>query len=172
MKLHSPMTINGRAYKAGDSVTPWPIYAFFLVHMGMFGASGFLIAYSGDAPDVGFLYMHGGFACLVYLLFYLAIFGREEVKWMLVNAAIGVYGIWTEIDWLLSKFGKDANDYAWYVHVIPFLYWVLYTFLVWQLVLDFTKARGNPERRNLVKIGYVTIMLALYTTLWLARPPL
>ena len=150
-------------------VTPWPIYTFFLVHMGMFGASGFLIAYSGDAPDVGFLYMHGGFACLVYLLFYLAIFGREEVKWMLTNAAIGIFGIWTEIDWLLSKFDRHVSDYAWYVHVIPFLYWVLYTFLLWQVVLDVSKARGNPERRRIVRIGYVTVSLAFYTTLWLAR---
>ena len=88
---------------------------------------------------------------------------------MLTNAAIGIFGIWTEIDWLLSKFDRHVSDYAWYVHVIPFLYWVLYTFLVWQVVLDVTRARGNPERRKLVRAGYVVVMMTLYTTLWLAR---
>ena len=149
MKLHAPMTINGRAYKAGENAPMAMVYGFFLVHMGMFGLSGFLIAYSDDAPDVGFLYMHGGIAIVVYLAFYLAIFGRDEVRWMFTNAAIGLYGIWTEIDWLLSKFGKDPADYAWYVHVVPFVYWILYTFLLWQIVLDVIRARGDPARRRL-----------------------
>ena len=153
--------------RAGENAPMGLIYGFFLVHMGLFGLSGFLIAYADNAPDVGFLYMHGGIAIVVYLVFYLAIFGREQVGWMFANAGIGLFGIWTEIDWLLWLFGKDAADYAWYVHVIPFVYYVLYTFLIWQMVLDFTRARADEARRRRVRTTYVVISLAIYLTLWL-----
>ena len=56
------------------------IYLFFLVHMLMFGLSGFLMAYASDGPDITFLYMHGGFAILVYTIFYLVIFGVDQVR--------------------------------------------------------------------------------------------
>lgn len=168
MKLHSPMTINGRAYKAGDEAPMGMVYGFFLVHMGMFGGSGFLLAYGDTDAPVGMLYAHGGFACLIYLVFYLAIFGRERVQWMFVNAALGLFGIWCEIDWLLGLFGKHAADYPWYVHVIPFLYYVLYTFLVWQMVLDWTNASESPQREKTVKTAYVVVSLVLYGSFWLA----
>src|SRR3546814_4428460 len=50
------------------------IYPFFLFHMLMFGISGFVLAYGADG-DVAFLYMHGGIAIVVYLVFY---FARSE----------------------------------------------------------------------------------------------
>jgi hypothetical protein len=34
--------------------------------------------------------MHGGIAIVVYLVFYLVIFGLDEVKWMLINAVLDV----------------------------------------------------------------------------------
>ena len=47
---------------------PWKfIYPFFLVHMLMFSASGFFMAYNDKPAPVGFLYMHGGIAIVVYM---------------------------------------------------------------------------------------------------------
>lgn len=168
MKLHGPMTINGRAYRAGDDAPMGVIYAFFLVHMGLFGGSGFLMAYFADDVPLSMLYLHGGIAITVYVAFYLAIFGRERVQWMFVNAALGLFGIWAEIDWILSKFGKHAADFPWTVHVIPFTYYVLYTFLVWQMILDVTKARGDDTRERNVRFGYVLVSLLVYGAFWLA----
>ena len=68
----------------------WFIYLFFGIHMLMFGLSGFLMAYSSDGPGLGMVYMHGGIAILVYMVFYLTIFGRDEVQWMLINAGLAV----------------------------------------------------------------------------------
>src|SRR5690606_27486770 len=79
------------------------IYPFFLFHMLMFGISGFVLAYGADG-DVGFLYMHGGIAIVVYLVFYFAIFGREQVKWMFINAGLGILGIYSQIGWILGLF--------------------------------------------------------------------
>jgi hypothetical protein len=160
VKLHGSMTVNGRAYSSGDEISPWTVYPFFLLHMGAFGGSGFLMAYSG-AP-VEFLLLHGGIAIAVYLVFYLAIFGRDEVEWMFINAGLGLFGIVSQIDWLLSFFGKGVGDFAWYVHVIPCLYWILYTFLVRHMLLDVFHAREDDTRRAQVNWGFVGGSLAFY----------
>ena len=129
MKLHRDITINGKPYAAGMQVAGKFIYPFFLLHMGLFGLSGFLMAYAADDAPLHFLFLHGGIAIGVYLMFYLAIFGRDEVRWMLVNAALGLFGIYVEIGWLLSLFGKSPGDFGWMRHVVPFSYYILYTFL-------------------------------------------
>ena len=124
--------------------------------------SGFFMAYADDGPSVDFLYMHGGFAILVYSIFYLVLFGRDEVKWMFINAGLGFLGIYTQIGWLLSLFGKKIDDYPFYVHVIPFLYFILYTFLIRHAVLDIMKAREDEKRKKRVEYGYIFVSVAIY----------
>ena len=153
MKQRSDITINGKVHRKGEAAPMGFIYPFFLFHLGMFGLSGFFMAYGTYDVDLMFLYLHGGIAIVVYLVFYLVIFGLDEVRWMFINAAIGLFGIWTEIDWLLSLFGKHAADYSWKVHAIPFLYYVLYTCLLWQIVLVVTRARTEPGRE--MKVHYI-----------------
>lgn len=152
---------------SGGKSMPWFfVYPFFMVHMLMFGLSGFMMAYASDGPDIGFLYLHGGFAIVVYTIFYLAIFGVDKVRWMFINAALGLFGIYAQIDWILSAFGKSAKDFPPTVHVIPFLYYVLYTFLLYQLVLQVSGAHKNPHRKKLVEIIYVAASLTVYSWLY------
>ena len=169
MKLKGSLTINGRQFRSGEEVRWTTIYPFFFLHMGMFGGSGFFMAYSDKPAPIGFLYAHGGFAICIYLIFYLSIFGREEVKWMLINAALGVFGIYSEMSWIMSLAGKSMSSYPLYVHVIPFLYYVLYTFLLRQAVLDITGARSDETKRTAVERWYVAGSLALYMGFHLLR---
>ena len=167
MKLHGDITINGKLHKKGEDI-PWHfIYPFFGLHMLMFGGSGFLMAYFADDVDTAFLFMHGGIAILVYTVFYLVIFGVDEVKWMFGNALLGLYGIWCEIGWLLGLFGKEMADFPWYRHVTPFLYYILYTFLLRQLVLDLFHAREEGPRRRRIETIYVVASLVVYTLVYL-----
>ncbi len=162
MKAHSSITINGKHYPAGTELAWYAIYPFFLVHMLIFGLSGFFMAYANDAPSLSFLYLHGGFAIFIYLIFYLAIFGVGQVKWMFINAALGLFGIYAQISWILALFGKQADDYPVSVHVIPFLYYVLYTFLLYQMVLDVTGARKNPQKKRTVENIYIATSVLVY----------
>ena len=161
--------INGKPVQ-NPAAAKWFIYPFFGIHMLMFGLSGFLMAYGSNAPAVGFMYLHGGIAILVYLVFYVSIFGRDEIKWMAINAMLGVLGIYSQIGWILARFGKHIDDYPWYVHVTPFLYYVLYTFLLRQFLLDATRSRDNPTRRAWVNNAYVTLSLVVYGWMLLGRP--
>ncbi len=147
---------------------PFPgkfIFPFFLFHMLMFGGSGFLMAYSSDKPDLGFLYMHGGIAIVVYLVFYLVIFGPGKVGWMFIIAALGLFGIVAQIDFILALFGKRFDDFPLSVHVVPFIYYVLYTFLLYQAVLWITGANRTPSRRRWVESAYVVVSVVFYGSL-------
>src|SRR3546814_17322380 len=87
---------------------------------------------------------------------------------MFINAGLGILGIYSQIGWILGLFGRNADDYPAYVHVVPVLYYVLYTFLLRQLLLDVTRSRDNPGRRRLVEAAYVAVSLGIYgLTLWL-----
>lgn len=169
MELQGSIKINGKKYDKGDFI-PWTsVYPFFLLHMGMFGLSGFFMAYADSGPSLVFLYLHGGFACLVYVIFYVTIFGVDRVRWMFINAALGLFGIYAQIEWILARFGKQASDYSAAVHFIPFFYYVLYTFLLHQMVLDMFRARSDPRRRRVIDTLYVVISLVVYGLIWLGQ---
>ena len=170
MKLQEDIKINNRTYPRGTEVPWYKIYPFFLVHMLIFGGSGFLMAYGEMHVSLFFLYLHGGIAITVYTLFYVSIFGVDEVKWMFINALLGLLGIYSQIGWLLSLFGKRIGDYPVSVHVIPFLYFVLYTFLLRHAVMDITQSREDPLKKKRVENGYIVISLAVYLiSIWLER---
>lgn len=141
------------------------IYPFFLIHMLAFGASGFYMAYSGSKPPLDFLYMHGGFAIFIYIIFYLVIFGVDEIKWMFINAALGIFGIYSQIDWILSLFGRKVEEFSWFVHAVPFLYFILYTFLIRQMILDITKSRDDKKKKRFVEYSYVFATIGIYLIL-------
>ena len=54
-----------------------------------------------------------------------------------------------------------------YIHVIPFLYYILYTFLLRQAFIDFFHAREDPERRKAVNRIYVFFSVLLYAAIYL-----
>ena len=120
------------------------------------------MAYSGGQVPVPFLYVHGGLAIVVYTGFYIAIFGLDDVKWMFINAGLGLLGIYSQIGWLLSMFGRKIGDYPFYIHVIPFMYFVLYTFLIRHAILDITQSRDNEPRKKTVEYLYIAISIAVY----------
>lgn len=166
MILHGDMTMNGTDYKKGDYISPWKVFPFFLFHMLAFGVSGFFLAYFSNEP-VLFLYAHGGIAITFYLIFYVLIFGRDEVKWMFINAALGIFGLYAEIDTLLSFGDKTVKDFPFYVHVVPFMYYILYTFLLRQVVIEFTNSSGNEEKSQRVSYVYAGVSLLIYIGLYL-----
>ena len=78
---------------------------------------------------------------------------------------LGLFGIISQIDWLLSLFGRRVADYPVYVHVIPFLYFVLYTFLIRHALLDMLGAREDEAKRSRVEYSYVGVSVGLYLLL-------
>ena len=128
--------------------------------MLMFGGAGFFLAY-GPGADFGFNVLFSGFALVIYMVFYLTIFGLDEIKWLIINSALGLLGIVSQLDWILAIFGKSISDYPKSVHVIPFIYYVLYTFLLRRAVLHIFKANSGPRAR-IVDIAYVVISMLIY----------
>lgn len=137
------------------------MYIFFLLHMALFGISGFVLAYFVSGVDSSLLYIHGGVAISVYLIFYLYIFGVDAVTWMFINAGLGIFALYSQIGWILGLFGKNIGDFPITVHVIPFLYFILYIFLIRQIFIDFSGARKYPGRLPTANVSYVVASIVV-----------
>jgi hypothetical protein len=132
------------------------LYAFFFIHMAVFGGIQFYSSYLGGSSKVGAV------GVAVYLIFYLRLFGQDEVKWMLINAALGIFGIYGQIGFLLSLFGKKISDYSYHAHLMPFLYFMLYTFLIRRLVVDLVHWKFFKEKQQ---AEYAYIALSVFISI-------
>ena len=137
------------------------IYGFFLVHMGVFGTVGFVMAYSGGFTLFDNV-LFSGFAIFVYIIFYLVIFGLDEIFWLFVNSALGILGIVTQISWMLQWFGVRFESFPMSAHVIPTIYFILYTFLMRRAVLQLFGAHPGTRRKFFVDIAYIGVSLFVY----------
>lgn len=140
---------------------PRVTYLGFFPVMLLLGGGGFVMAYA-EAVSLAYLYVYNSLVMLGCVIAYLRVFGRDEVKWMFVNAALGALGISVELDWFLSFFAKKLSDYPIYIHAVPFLYYVFFTFLFRQLALDITDSRQDESRRAVVERWYVVASVLVY----------
>jgi len=129
--------------------------------MLVFGGMGFYFAYFNRHVDLSTLYLTGGFGVTIYTGFYLFMFGFDEVKWMFINALLGLLGIYSQVGWVLSIFGKKISDYPLQVNVVPFLYYVLYVFLLRHIVVDITKSGDDLKKKKRVEKYYIAISIAV-----------
>lgn len=168
MKLHDYLTINGKTYRKGESVPWFKIYPFFLIHIAIFGWPVFAGAYLAKTfviESVVFYHLLGSFAALIYVVFYEAMFGRDAVKWMFIDGILSSIGIYTVIGAWLALIDRNIHEYPLYRHVLPFVFYILYTFLIRQAFLDATKAREGKSRRRVMEFIYVGISITVYVTL-------
>ncbi|WP_237057402.1 hypothetical protein [Microbulbifer sediminum] len=142
------------------------LYPFFLFHMGVFGSVPFYQAYFSTDPSFSTIFLFGGFGLYVYIFFYNLIFGRDAIRWMFINAGLGIWGIYNELDILLGLTGRSLADFSPLYHLVPFAYYVMYTFLLRQGVIDLLGARQDETRRRKVEHGYIAISLLVYTGLY------
>ncbi|WP_193162565.1 hypothetical protein [Microbulbifer hainanensis] len=142
------------------------LYPFFMLHMLVFGGIGFYQAYFAREPSIVHLYLFGGFAIYVYLKFYRAIFGRDTIRWMFINAALGFWGLYNELALFLAFTGRSIENYSIIVHIIPFIYYIMYTFLLRQAVIDIFGARQDKSRKEKVERGYIGVSLAIFAGLY------
>lgn len=158
--------MSGQPYIESPGAQKDFLYPFFLFHMGIFGGISFYQAYFSSEPSFSIIYLFGGFGIYVYIFFYKLIFGREAVRWMFINAGLGIWGIYNELDLLLGFSGRSLGDYSVAWHLVPFTYYVLYTFLLRQAVIDLCGARNDKARRRRVEHAYIAISLLVYTALY------
>lgn len=137
------------------------VYGFFLFHMLAFGSAGFFMSYS-DRPDLTFNFLFSGFAIFVYIVFYLIFFGLDEIWWLFINSALGILGIMAALDWILFLFGTSTDHYSAQAHIIPAIYYVLYTFLLRRAILHLFHAEDGTRKKHIIDGLYIAGSLLLY----------
>lgn len=149
----------------GNDRRAWTfVYGFFLFHMLVFGFAGFFMSYGPD-PDLGFNFLFSGFAIFVYIVFYLIFFGLDEMGWLFINSGLGFLGILAQLDWILWLFGSDIGRYPMAAHIIPAIYYVLYTFLLRRAIMHAFHAKPGTRRKRIIERIYVAGSLLVYVPL-------
>ncbi|MCF7835225.1 hypothetical protein K9M48_04215 [Candidatus Gracilibacteria bacterium] len=145
------------------------IYIFFTIHVFGFGAAGFLLSYGEE--DLSSTFAMGGFAIFVYLVFYFVIFGWEDIKRMFINALIGIFGIYAWMGDILSLFDKNIDNFSRQYHIVPGVFFVIYTFLLRHALIDlsqslFSKKYGKEYGEKIgngffIGLGIASSLIAL-----------
>ena len=150
------------------------IYLFFIAHMGVFGTATFFLTYGEQ--NIEFATMFGGFAVFVYAIFYLVIFGFDELKWLFINSLLGVLGIYGWLEELAHYFLPNAvggeafvnTIYTKYTsfsqfpiawHLLPGTFFIMYEFLLRNFLIDLFGARKKTERKRSVGILFILISI-------------
>ena len=170
MKLIKPMQVNGIYWPKGTEVLWSDVYGIFVIHIFVNGIGIFVMAYNDEPGAVIPLYLFGLFTIPMYLHYYVKIFGFDEIKWMMINGALGGLSVYCQLDLFLSLFGLSVYNYPLFVNVLPASYFVIYTFLLRQAVLDLTEARDDKVKRRRVEFMFVIIsVLVSAVSFWLSR---
>lgn len=118
-----------------------------------------------DRPDLGFNLLFSGFAIFVYIVFYLIFFGLDEILWLFLNSVLGILGIMAALDWILFLFGSSTDRYPIEAHIIPAIYYVLYTFLLRRAILHVFHAEAGTSKKRIIEGIYVAGSLLIYLPL-------
>ena len=170
MKLLKPTKINGIYWPKGTEALWSDVYGVFVIHIFMFGTGAFIMAYSNKPAAVPALYAFGIFSIGMYLYNYINIFGLDEIKWMVINAALGGLSVYCQMDLLLSLFGRSVYNYPFYINAVPASYFVIYTFLLRQVALDLTESRDDKVMRRRVEFMFTIISVSVSAvSFWLSR---
>ena len=167
MKLKTDIGIGHKTYRKGSHLPWFRVYGLFLFTIAAIFWVVFDIIYLQRDSDLGFVLFFGLFIPALYLLAYRSIFGITEVRWLIINSAIGIIGIITELDWVLSYlYDKNLSDFPIYYHIIPCAHYILLTFVLRQAVIDTFNSRDNKARRKYVNLGFVLVTLTVYITFY------
>ena len=153
------------------------IYLFFIAHMGIFGTTTFFLTYGEQ--NIEFAVMFGGIAVFVYAIFYMVIFGFDELKWLFINSLLGILSIYGWLEELAYHFlpspGADKSSFggihekyisfsqfpiAW--HLLPGAFFIMYEFLLRNFLIDLLGARKKTERKRSVGILFIIISITQF----------
>ena len=146
-----------------SGASPVLFYLFFLVHMAIFGIGCLYMSYSDGGKSSINALLFSIFPLYVYIKFYLVLFGLDDIRWLFINSALGFFGIFAQLDFILYLFDATVDDYPGYVHIAPFIYFILYTFLIRHALLDLIASRFDKNKQRLIENTYIATSIIFYT---------
>jgi hypothetical protein len=145
-----------------DPATPLPkrlgIYLFFLAHMAVFGTATFYMAYHVQQGDI---YAFGVIPILIYVPFYLILFGADEILWLVITSVLGLLMIYGWLETLALPFIPEPGTAGDHIitdfdkfpasrHILPGTFLVMYEFMLRNVLIDVLGARHNQRRNRYV----------------------
>jgi hypothetical protein len=112
------------------------IYPFFLLHMLCFWFVWFNLSYFQEWIEYSSVFGFWLMSIIIYLVFYLVFFWIWKIKDMFINAIVWSISIYAWMWDILFFFGEDISSFNRYWHIVPWIYFVMYTFLLRNLLKD------------------------------------
>ena len=148
----------------------WFFFPFFIAHAVLFGLVVLLFAYAQYSSAMGLviLFIWGFLGVLCYLMVYSALFGLDSFKWIVSNTALALFGFSAELHLLIDWFNVETANIAWYRNMLPYAYYVMYTFWFRQLVLAAFGAREDTSKGERVSNYFLVVCLLIYLLMYIA----
>ncbi|MFZ2151459.1 MAG: hypothetical protein WAU85_05440 [Candidatus Absconditicoccaceae bacterium] len=73
-------------------------------------------------------------------MFYFLAFGRDKIKRMFITSLIGISSIYSQLSNILKYFDKNINEFSWIYHIIPGIYFILFSFLLRRALVDICRS--------------------------------
>ncbi len=150
----------------GQEIPIWAFFPVFVFHITLFGFTSFLFAYFIPAVPTIFLWGFGFIGIVTFIGFYSSLYGVDNFRWIIINIALGIFGLSSDINLLMSILSTDLTDFPWYRDIIPFTNYVLYTFWFRQCALAAVGAKDNPEKEEIVSYYYLITSIFFYASLY------
>ena len=141
------------------------IYLFFLADMAGFGTLTFYLTYH---QQQGESYMVGAMLVIIYVLFYLMLFGADDVLWLFINGLLGALMVRSWLETLATPFIPppsmlghgiitDFDGFPVVRHILPGAVFLMYQFMLRNFLIDALGARFNPRRKRYVGWLFVVV---------------
>ena len=162
MKIHGSINIFDKEYNKGDDVPWYYIYPALYLLIVFFGVGSIWLAYGEVLKSEEGLLFFRVLLLSIFAVSYYIIFGIDEFKWIFINIFLGTVGILGEYEVIGYFFGLDISEYSLSINIFPFLFYVLFIFLLRQTFIDIAGARENPKRKKYVEIGFILVFICVY----------
>lgn len=140
---------------------PWFIYIFLVLHGAVFTSVSFYLIYWADkSEDPYFGYIWGGIGAIVYSIIYFGLFAKEKLLWAFINGTIAFFQILSIRK--SNSFFEELESLPWYTHIVPIIYFVLYTFLLRHICLKISSAISPKFGIKIGNTGFVLINIGVW----------
>ncbi|MFZ2718309.1 MAG: hypothetical protein WAZ12_00735 [Candidatus Absconditicoccaceae bacterium] len=127
-----------KLHRKNNYITSYKFYILISILIIIFSSLGFYLTYFENKLIIS--YIMSSLYILFFLMFYFLAFGRDKIKRMFITSLIGISSIYSQLSNILKYFDKNINEFSWIYHIIPGIYFILFSFLLRRALVDICRS--------------------------------
>lgn len=127
-----------KLHRKNNYITSYKFYILISILIIIFSSLWFYLTYFENKLIIS--YIMSSLYILFFLMFYFLAFGRDKIKRMFITSLIGISSIYSQLSNILKYFDKNINEFSWIYHIIPGIYFILFSFLLRRALVDICRS--------------------------------